>query len=474
MRLKRTLIAAPLVCVLAAWGTLSAYSPVSAREKSESTLLDELKVFTDVIAIVRRDYVQQVDSKKIIEGSIKGLLTSLDPHSGYLDPDYYQDLQAQTRGQFGGLGIEITVKDGLLVVVSPMEGSPAEKAGVLAGDAIVKIEGSFTKDFSLVDAIKKLRGPPGSPVLISVMRKGASDLVTLKVVRDNIVVKSIRSRYLGDGLGYARINQFVEKTAEDLKAALARLHKEAGGRLQGLVLDVRNNPGGLLAQAVQVGDLFLHEGVIVYTDGRIEAQKVRYFAHPRGTEPSYPIVAIINGGSASAAEIVAGALKDHGRALVLGTQSFGKGSVQTISPLANGGALSLTTALYYTKSGRSLQALGVKPDIEVEAKSLTEESASSSKKSPSKIERLREKDLPGAIRNPSFEEERLSPEVVQEQNAAREKSEQEPIVLEKIPLQEWYSKDNQLERAVGVLKEFDGFKSRLTGVLSNAPKEPRQ
>lgn len=434
-------------------------SEVDAREKDAGKLYDHLKIFTDVLSIVQRDYVREVDSNELVEGAIKGMLTALDPHSGYLDPDFYQDLQVQTKGEFGGLGIEITIRDGLLVVVAPMDGSPAERAGVRAGDIIAKIEGKLAKQFSLVDAVKMLRGPKGTKVNISIARSGLPELIDISVVRDNITVRSVRSRYLGDGFGYVRLSQFMEKTSEDLEKDLDRLTKEAKrdsfDRIRGLVIDVRNNPGGLLTEAVRVSDLFLKEGVIVYTDGRVEGQKQKFFAHARDTQDDYPIIVLINGGSASAAEILSGSLKDHGRALLLGTQTFGKGSVQTVMPLENGGAVTLTTALYYTKSGRSIQADGVSPDIEMEV--IPEEDF---KRNGGKaLEMIRESDLPGAISVPG----------VVENNKVRELN-KVPVVQgnlaginpEKVELSEWYSKDPQLQRAVELLKTFDVFGSKET------------
>ncbi len=449
-----------------------------AKGKTESSLYDELKVFTDVLAIVERDYVKPVESKPLVEGAIKGLLATLDPHSGYLDPDFYQDLQVQTKGEFGGLGIEITIKDGFLVVVSPMEGSPAEKAGIKAGDAIVKIDGRFTKEFTLVDAVKRLRGPKGSTIQISVQRKGARDLVDLLVERDNILVKSVKSRYLGDGFGYVRLSQFMEKTGDDLTEALKSLHQKStkegsrSGDLSGLILDLRNNPGGLLTQAISVSDLFLTEGVIVYTDGRVESQKQKFFAHARGTEPGYPIVVLVNGGSASASEIVAGALKDHGRALILGTQTFGKGSVQTITPLENGGALTLTTALYYTKSGHSLQALGVTPDITMDGSEVTEEDAAPPAAGSKTPMIIREGDLPGAIVNPTESSEQtpndrnLTDDVPPGTDALKKinktpevRPDLKAINPETEDLGVWAKRDKQFQRALELLKTFNIFKS---------------
>lgn len=449
-----------VVAIVAAIPLLAGYSfhyaeSVAAADKTD--IIDELKIFTDVLSIVKRDYVREAENKPLVEGAIKGMLATLDPHSGYLDPEFYQDLQVQTRGEFGGLGIEITIKDGLLIVVSPMDGSPAEKAGIRAGDAIVKIDGKFTKEFSLVDAVKKLRGPKGSNIQLSIQRKGKSDLLEFTLVRDNITVRSVVGRYLGEGFGYVKLRQFMEKTADDMKEQLQALAKKSpGSEIRGLVLDLRNNPGGLLTQAIRVSDFFLEDGVIVYTDGRVESQKQKFFAHARGTEPSYPMIVLVNGGSASASEIVAGALKDHGRALVLGMRTFGKGSVQTITPLQNGGAITLTTALYYTKSGQSIQATGISPDIEMDAASLSEngEVVDEGAKISSTV---REGDLPGAIRNPSGK----SPQG-EGAGGSRGKGKTESggvQQLESMELGELLKQDAQLARALDLLKTFNVFGS---------------
>jgi carboxyl-terminal processing protease len=458
----------PLVVAFAlSWVWSHELQEVSAKEKSQSDLFDELRVFTDVLAIVQRDYVKPIHNKKLIEGAIKGMLAALDPHSGYLDPDFFKDFQAQTRGEFGGLGIEITMKDGVLVVVSPMEGSPAEAAGVKAGDAIVKIEGEFTKDYTLFDAVKKLRGPKGTKIQISVMRKNAPDLIDITIVRDQIVVKTVKRRYLETGFGYVRINQFVENTADDLEVALAYLHRKSGGNLRGLIVDLRNNPGGLLTQAIRVSDLFLSDGIIVYTDGRVEGQRHKYYAQSRGTEPNYPVVVIVNGGSASASEIVAGSLKDHGRALILGNQTFGKGSVQTIIGLDNGGALTLTTALYYTKSGRSIQALGVVPDVIVESEEDAQKTEAkdakaneAAKERPRRASRrMRERDLPRAISNPDSQPTKDGNEVEDDEDMTTDGYRINP---EEVDLSEWTRHDAYMKRALDLLRTFNIFAQNET------------
>ena len=325
---------------------------------------DQLEQFSNILAMVQRNYVDDVTTKNLVEGAVNGMLASLDPHSAYLTPDLYEELQVDTKGSFGGLGIEITNRGGALTVVSPIEDTPAYRAGIESGDQIVKIEDEFTKDMSLMDAVKRMRGPKGSKVRISVQREGASDLLDFSIERAEIEIESVKSRSLGSGLGYVRITQFQERTATDVEEALDALTKKNEGGLRGLVLDLRNDPGGLLSQAVDVSDIFLDGGLIVYTDGRLESQKQKYFAGKKNSRLDFPIVVLVNGGTASAAEIVAGALQDHKRALVLGTRTFGKGSVQTILPLDGESALRLTTARYYTPSGRSIQAAGIAPDIE--------------------------------------------------------------------------------------------------------------
>jgi carboxyl-terminal processing protease len=383
-----------------------------------------------------------VDTKNLVTGAINGMLSSLDPHSAYLTPDLYKELQMDTQGRFGGLGIEITVKNGVLTVVSPIEDTPAFKAGVKPGDMIFKIEDEFTKDMTLVDAVKKMRGPKGSKITISIKREGVPELIDFTLVRDTIRVQSVRSRVLEEGYGYVRLAQFQERSDRDLQKALEKLAAEKGG-IKGLVLDLRNNPGGLLTQAVRVSDLFLDSGLIVYTEGRIESQKQKYFAQKDGTWSGFPMVVLVNGGSASASEIVAGALQDHKRAVVLGTKTFGKGSVQTILPLDDNSALRLTTARYFTPNGRSIQAMGIVPDIVVD--SAPQEGA---KPDDKKRQSLREENLPGHLLNP--------------QNSAPQQDQGDKDKLLPPPAgptgDETIDNDAQLKRALDLLKSWDVFK----------------
>lgn len=327
---------------------------------------DRLETFTNILTIVQKNYVEEVGTKDLLEGAVNGMLGSLDPHSAYLTPELYKELQVDTKGSFGGLGIEITNRSGVLTVVSPIEDTPAYRAGIQPGDQIIKIEGELTKDMALMDAVKKMRGRPGSDVTISVKREGEADLLDFTITREDIQIQSVKSRNLGDGYGYVRITQFQERTAQNVDEAIVEIADANGGTMRGLVLDLRNDPGGLLSQAVKVTDEFLDSGMIVYTDGRLDSQNQKYFAHKQGSHTDFPMVVLVNGGTASAAEIVAGALQDHKRALVLGTKTFGKGSVQTILPLDDSSAIRLTTARYYTPGGRSIQATGIVPDIEME------------------------------------------------------------------------------------------------------------
>ncbi|MBI5485508.1 MAG: S41 family peptidase [Deltaproteobacteria bacterium] len=350
---------------------------------------ESIELFTDVMAIIKKSYVEEVDTKKLVYGAINGMLTSLDPHSSFMPPDTYKEMKIDTKGTFGGLGIEISIKDGVLTVISPIEDTPAFKAGIKSGDQILKIDDKFTKDLNINDAVKRMRGLKGTKVTLTIMREGFDKPREFPLVRDIIQVKSVKSRLMEGGYAYVRIAQFQEKTDDDLSKALSSLSEQNKGELKGLVLDMRNDPGGLLDQAVRVSDHFIPEGqMIVYTEGREKDSKMQFTAKKGSKEPNYPIVVLINGGSASASEIVAGALQDHKRAIIMGTQSFGKGSVQTIIPLSDDSGLRLTTARYYTPKGRSIQAKGITPDIVVERVELPKEPAG--KKDSL---HLREKDL---------------------------------------------------------------------------------
>jgi carboxyl-terminal processing protease len=408
-----------------------------------------LEAFTNVLAIVQKNYVEEVGTQKLVEGAINGMLGALDPHSAYLTPESYKELQVDTEGSFGGLGIEITVRDGVLTVVSPIEGTPASRAGVKAGDQIIKIEGELTKDMTLVEAVKKMRGPKGSKISISVRREGVPQLIDFSLTREVIKVQSVRSHSLEKGYGYVRLAQFQDRTSVDLEGALSRLTQE-NGKLEGLVLDLRNDPGGLLSQAVKVSDMFLDSGMIVYTEGRLDNQKQKYFAHPGG-HTDFPMVVLVNSGSASASEIVAGALQDHGRAVVLGTQTFGKGSVQTILPLENGAALRLTTAMYFTPNGRSIQVTGITPDIVIENLTPTQVAARDQRE-------IREENLRRHFDNrgqgPAPEIQEISPK-------GETDGKEEPAPDDNAVKEGELGKDPQLDRALQLLKSWRVFKTTV-------------
>ena len=339
----------------------------SAARAANSDTYQQLNLFGDVFERVRADYVEKPDDRKLIESAVNGMLSGLDPHSSYMDKQSFGDMQVQTRGEFGGLGIEVTMEDGLIKVVAPIDDTPAAKAGILANDIITKLDDEQVQGLTLNQAVDKMRGPVNSKIKLTIMRKGADKPIDLTIVRDIIRVKSVRSHAEGDDVGYIRITQFNEQTADGLKQSINDLDNQIGAeKIKGFVIDLRNNPGGLLDQAILVADTFLDKGEIVSTRGRNPEETQRFNARPGDMTHGKPLILLINGGSASASEIVAGALQDHKRATLIGTRSFGKGSVQTIIPLGAGnGALRLTTARYYTPSGRSIQAQGIKPDIEV-------------------------------------------------------------------------------------------------------------
>jgi len=339
----------------------------SAARAAVSDTYRELNLFGDVFERVRADYVERPDDSKLVESAINGMLAGLDPHSSYMDPKSFRDMQVQTRGEFGGLGIEVTMEDGLVKVVAPIDDTPAAKAGVMANDVITHLDDEAVQGLTLNQAVDKMRGPVNTKIKLTIMRKGADKPIEVTIVRDIIRVKSVRWHPEGGDVGYIRITQFNEQTTDGLKQAINDLNAQLGAdKIKGYVVDLRNNPGGLLDQAISVSDTFLEKGEIVSTRGRNPEETQRFNARPGDMTKGKPVIVLINGGSASASEIVAGALQDHKRATLIGTRSFGKGSVQTIIPLGAGnGALRLTTARYYTPSGRSIQAKGISPDIEV-------------------------------------------------------------------------------------------------------------
>ena len=351
-----------------------AIAPASAAASAKAPLpLEELRTFAEVMDRIKAAYVEPVDDKTLLENAIKGMLSNLDPHSAYLGPEDFAELQESTSGEFGGLGIEVGTEDGNIKIVSPIDDTPASKAGIQAGDFIVKINGQPTRGLSMTEAVDKMRGKIGQKITLTLVRNGGTPFdVTL--TRANIQVKSVKAQLLEDGYGYIRITQFQVKTGEEVAAALSKLRRENGNkRLKGIILDLRNNPGGVLQSAVEVVDHFITKGLIVYTKGRIANSELRFSATGKDLSEGVPLVVLINGGSASASEIVAGALQDQKRGVVMGTTSFGKGSVQTVLPLNNDRALKITTALYFTPNGRSIQAQGIVPDIEVSRAKITRE-----------------------------------------------------------------------------------------------------
>ena len=355
-----------VLAVLAAGSTMVSLARSQSASAANSEIYRQLDLFGEVLERVRSDYVEKPEDGKLIESAINGMLTALDPHSAYLNPKHFRDMQVQTRGEFGGLGIEVTMENGVVKVVSPIEDTPASKAGLMSGDLITHLDKEQILGLTLQEAVEKMRGPVNSPITLTVLRKGVEDPFDVKVTRDVIHINPVKYNAEGDDVGYIRVTTFNEQTTANLQKAVEDLKKQLGPNLKGYVLDLRNNPGGLLDQAISVSDAFLDQGAIVLTRGRNLEETQRSNARQGDITEGQKIVVLINGGSASASEIVAGALQDHHRATILGTRSFGKGSVQTIIPLGSNGALRLTTARYYTPSGRSIQAKGIAPEVVVE------------------------------------------------------------------------------------------------------------
>ena len=343
----------------------SGFSLANSEKKQDIDVLplDEIRTFTEIFSKIKSDYVENIEDSTLLKNAIRGMLQGLDPHSAYLDKDAYKELQEGTSGEFGGLGIEVGYEDGFVKVISPIDDTPAKRAGIKAGDLIIRLDGKSVKGISLMVAVKMMRGKPGSEIELTILRGGEEKPFNVTIVRDIITVKNIKAETIESAFGYIRISNFQIHTVDDLSKALTKLESENNNMLKGLVLDLRNNPGGLLNAAVGVSDLFLDEGLIVYTEGRVKGSKLKFNAKPSEMFKDIPIIVLVNGGSASASEIVAGALQDHRRAIIMGERTFGKGSVQTILPMNDETALKLTTARYYTPSGRSIQASGIEPDM---------------------------------------------------------------------------------------------------------------
>ncbi len=405
--MSRLILAAGFGLSLGVMTALQFAAPVLAQSSNErSSVYEQLDLFGDIFERIRSQYVEEVDEAELIEAAINGMLTSLDPHSSYLSPKAAADMRVQTRGEFGGLGIEVTQQDGFVKVVSPIDGTPADAAGIEAGDFITHVDGETVLGLTLNQAVEMMRGPVGSEIIITVVREGEDEPFDVSIIRDTIKLTAVRSRVEGSSV-VLRITTFNDQTYPNLSDGIAKQVEELGGidNVNGFVLDLRNNPGGLLSQAIRVSDAFLEKGEIVSTRGRDPQDGDRYNASPDDLAEGKPIVVLINGGSASASEIVAGALQDHRRAVVVGTRSFGKGSVQTVMPLGGDGAIRLTTARYYTPSGRSIQALGVSPDIIVEQPRREDNDETEDEEGTN--QRRSEADLRGSLLNDSLSDEEI-------------------------------------------------------------------
>lgn len=407
-----------------------------------------LKLFSEVIELVQKNYVDEVESTQLIEKAIQGMVRGLDPHSSLLPPEAFEDLSIDTKGEFTGIGIHITMRDGFVTVISPIEGTPAYKAGIEAMDKIIRVDDKPVSE--LREAVNMMRGPKGTEVIVTIIREGESEPLAFKLIRDVIPIESVRASRLKPGYGYIRITNFNSGTTDDLKKELKALESSAAP-LKGLVLDLRDNGGGLLDQAIKVSDLFLDDGLILTIKGRSKRNSKQFTAQPNQVARKYPIVALINGGSASASEIVVGALQDHGRALVLGTTSFGKGSVQTVETLRDGYGLKLTIARYYTPNGRSIQAKGIEPDVVVKKRFLDEEDLAENEEG-----RLKEKDLKNHLEDLPRDKPKTAPPEKKNPKSSRQKElelRHGPLTAEKLKI------DYQVQRALEILVSYDVFKN---------------
>jgi carboxyl-terminal processing protease len=458
---KRLSLNIAIFCLLIP-GILFLGSKINNVKADSNDIYKNVEVFTEVLNLVEENYVEPQDTQKLIYGAIKGMVQSLDPHSSFMTKEEHEDLLISTEGSFSGIGIEITIKDDILTVVSPIEDTPAYKAGIKAGDKILKIGDKLTNDMTTTDAVKYIRGPKGTEVELTIGREGVEKPLVFKIVRDVIPLQSVKSVQLDYDIDYIRISNFQGKTADDLVAALDKLEEKH--KIKGLILDLRNNPGGLLEQAILVSDEFLDSGLIVSTKGKKADQNIEELAHKNIKERNYPIIVLVNGGSASASEIVAGALQDNKRALILGTRTFGKGSVQTVLSLSDGSGLRLTTARYYTPSGRSIQLSGISPDIEIDRVPLVEGQGD---ESPGF---MREEDLEGHMRNEEYKEEdgiqaidegakkEINKEIIEKIQEEGEETKEEIIEEQEDDeqtLKTALKKDNQVRQAVQILKSWD-------------------
>ena len=445
------------LAVLAAGSTMVSWAKSPPAQATNSEIYRQLDLFGEVLERVRADYVEAPEDSKLIEAAINGMLNGLDPHSAYLNPKHFRDMQVQTRGEFGGLGIEVTMENGVVKVVAPIEDTPAARAGLLSGDLITHLDKEQISGLTLQEAVEKMRGPVNSPITLTIMRKGTDDPFDVKVTRDVIHINPVKYNAEGEDVGYIRVTTFNEQTTANLQKAVEDLKKQLGPKMKGYIVDLRNNPGGLLDQAISVSDAFLDQGAIVLTRGRNLEETQRSNARPGDITDGQKIVVLINGGSASASEIVAGALQDHHRATIIGTRSFGKGSVQTIIPLGSNGALRLTTARYYTPSGRSIQAKGIDPEVVVE-----EELPEDMKKKEDQVTRG-EANLRGHLKAEGKDDEEVQEPAPEPATEETDEDKEESGSSSYVPQDK--EKDTQLQYAIDLLR---GIKSVDTAAKKKA------